>query len=106
MCPEDVRTASVYAENLKKKDFLNVDVPGWLEIGDKGDLPDGFYFKGVVKKFGAATPPIVGLVAVREIGGLKVRCYSANLRTTKENPEGSREELLQMFRAAKFGPPK
>ncbi len=102
-CPADARTPEVYAAHLKEKDFLNGDVPGFVEISDKGDLPEGFFFKGVVKKYpNARTPPILGLVAVRDISGLKVRCYSANLRTTKDRPEGFREELLEMFKEAKF----
>ena len=102
-CPADARTPEVYAARLKERDFLTGDVPGFVEVGNKGNLPDGFYFKGVVKKYpNGRTPPILGLAAVRDIGGLKVRCYSANLRTTKERPEGLREELLEMFKAAKF----
>ena len=78
-------------------------------VGTAEALPDRTrpLVQGVVKRFSdPKTPPILGLVAVREINGLKVRCYSANLRTTKDRPEGSREELLEMFKSAKFGPPK
>jgi hypothetical protein len=99
-CPAEARTAADYAAHLKDKEFLNVDLPGWVEVGDKEELPEGFVFKGVVKKFpNPKTPPILGVVAVREINGLKVRCFSANLRS-----EESREETLKMFKAAKFGP--
>jgi len=106
-CPADARTPADYAENLKKKDFLFVDLPGFVEVGDKEDLPDGFVIKGVVKKFtDPKTPPILGFVAVRDIGGLKVRCYSVNVRTSKDRPEGAREDLLKMFKDATFGPPK
>ena len=45
----------------------------------------------------------LGFVAVRDINGLKVRCYSGSLRTTNKQPEGSREELVEMFKAARFG---
>jgi hypothetical protein len=99
-CPPDARTAADYAARLKEKDFLNIDVPGWVEVGDTGELPDGFFFKGVVKKYGnAKTPPVLGLLAVRDLGGLKVRCFSANLRN-----EASRDEALEAFRGAKVGP--
>jgi hypothetical protein len=98
-CPTDARTPSDYAAHLKEKDFLNVDVPGWVEVGQTEDLPDGFVIKGVVKKFGnPKTPPTLGLIAVRNVGGLKVRCFSANLRSEK-----SREEVLEMFKGATFG---
>lgn len=101
-CPADAQTPAAYAAGLKEKDFLEPETPGWASAGDKGDLPDGFLFKGVVKKYdNPKTPPILGLVAVREINGLKVRCYSANLRS-----EASRDEALELFKGAKFGPAK
>jgi hypothetical protein len=98
-CPEDAQAPEVYATGLKKKDFLMVDVPAWEEVGEKGELPDGFYFKGVVKKFSnAKTPPTLGLLVVRNVGGVKLRFYSANLRG-----EASREEALEMCKGATFG---
>jgi hypothetical protein len=101
-CPADARTPAEYAAHLKEKDFLNVDVPGWVEVGRPEDLPDGFVIKGVVKKFGnPKTPSTLGLIAVRDIGGLKVRCFSANLRSEK-----SRDEVLEMLKGATFGPAK
>jgi hypothetical protein len=97
-CPEDARTPADYAAHLKEKDFLNIDLPGWVEVGAKGELPDGFCFKGVVKKYGnPKTPPVLGLVAVRDVGGLKVRCFSANLRN-----EASRDEALETFTGARL----
>ncbi len=101
-CPADARTPADYAAHLKEKDFLNVEEPGWAEVGEREDLPGGFAFRGVVKKFAnAKTPPVLGLLAVREIDGLKVRCYSDNLRD-----EDSRTQALTMFKGATFGPPK
>jgi hypothetical protein len=101
-CPANARTPADYASRLKQNDFLNVEVPGWVEVGEREDLPDGFVFKGIVKKYpNPKTPPVLGLLAVREIGGLKVRCFSANLRT-----ETSRDVILEMFKAASFAPPK
>src|SRR5262249_36904959 len=76
-CPEDARTPADYAAHLQEKHFLNVDLPGWVEVGDKGELPDGFFFRGVVKKYATKTPPVLGLLAVREVGGLRLRCFSA-----------------------------
>jgi hypothetical protein len=101
-CPADTRTPSDYAAHLKEKDFLNVDLPGWVEVGQAEDLPDGFVIKGAVKKYpDKKTPPLLGVVAVRDLGGLKVRCFSAGLRSEK-----SRDELLEMFKGATFGPAK
>ena len=101
-CPRDALTPADYAAHLKEKEWLNVDVPGFIEVGAKEDLADGFVFKGVVKKFAnPKTPPVLGLAAVRDLGGMKVRCYSANLR----GPD-SLNEALEMFKGAKFGPPK
>jgi hypothetical protein len=101
-CPADARSPADYAAHLKDKDFLNVDLPGWVEVGPKEDLPDGFVFKGVVKKYAEKkTPPVLGLLVVRDIAGLKVRCFSANLRGEK-----SRDEALEIFKAATFGPAK
>ncbi len=98
-CPKDALTPADYAAHLKEKDWLNVDVPGFIEVGAKEDLPDGFVIKGVVKKFpNPKTPPILGLVVVRDVGGVKVRCYSANLR----GPD-SLNEALEMFKGANFG---
>ncbi len=95
-CPADARTPVDYTTHLKRKDFLNVDVPGWVEVGGTEELPDGFVIKGVVKKpLNAKAPPTLGLVAVRDIGGIKVRCYSANLRNEK-----SRDEALELFKSA------
>jgi predicted Zn finger-like uncharacterized protein len=97
-CPQDARTPDDYPSRLKEKDFLNIDVPGWVEVGKKEDLPDGFLFKGVVKKFSnPKTPPTLGFVAVRDVGGMKLRCFSANLRDEK-----SRDEALELFEGAKF----
>jgi hypothetical protein len=101
-CPADARTPSDYAAHLKEKDFLNIDLPGWAEVGQAEDLPDGFVIKGAVKKYpDKKTPPLLGLVAVRDIGGLKVRCFSAGLRSEK-----SRDDVLEMFKGATFGPAK
>ncbi len=101
-CPKDALTPADYAAHLKEKDWLNVDVAAWVEIGAREDLPDGFVIKGVVKKFPLPkTPPTLGFVAVREIGGMKVRCYSSNLR----GPD-SLNEALEMFKAANFATPK
>jgi hypothetical protein len=102
-CPDDARTPADYVAHLKEKDWLNVDVPGFVEVGQKEEWPDGFIIRGVVKRFGGKTPPVLGFVAVRDINGLKVRCYSGSLRTTNKQPEGSREELVEMFKAARFG---
>ncbi len=101
-CPPDALTAAVYEAHLKEKDWLNVDVPAFVEVGPKEDLPDGFVIKGVVKKFSnPKTPPVLGFVAVRDIGGLKVRCYGANLR----GPD-SLADALEAFKTARFGPAK
>jgi hypothetical protein len=101
-CPADARTAADYAARLKEKDFLFVDLPGWVEVGKKEELPDGFVIKGVVyKPSNPKSPPTLGLVVVREVAGLKVRCFSANLRGEK-----SRDEVLEMFKGATFGPAK
>ncbi|HKI30944.1 MAG TPA: hypothetical protein VKA46_03705 [Gemmataceae bacterium] len=101
-CPDDARTPADYAAHLKEKDFLNVDVPAWVEVGEKADLADGFVIQGVVKKYpDPKTPPILSLLVVRDIDGLKVRCFSANLRD-----EQSRNQLLEMFKGVGFGPPK
>jgi hypothetical protein len=101
-CPADARNPADYTTHLKQKDFLNVDTPAWVEVGQPEELPDGFAIKGVVKKpLNAKAPPTLGLVAVRDIAGLKVRCYSANLRSEK-----SRDEALDLFKSARFGAPK
>jgi hypothetical protein len=101
-CPADARTPADYAAHLKGKDFLFVDWPAWVEVGKVEALPDGFVIKGVVKKYGnPKTPPVLGLVVVREIGGLKVRCFSATLRGEK-----SRDEALEMLKGATFGAAK
>jgi hypothetical protein len=100
-CPADAQTPADYTAHLKEKDWLNVDVPGFVEVGAKEDLPDGFVIKGVVKKFGnTKTPPVLGFVAVRDLGGMKVRCYGADLRT-----QASLDETLEAFKAAKFAAP-
>jgi hypothetical protein len=101
-CPADARTVADYTTHLKQKDFLNVDVPAWVELGQPEELSDGFMIKGIVKKpLNAKAPPTLGLVAVRDIAGLKVRCYSANLRSEK-----SRDEALEVFKSASFAAPK
>jgi hypothetical protein len=105
-CPDDAGKPDNYAAHLKEKDWLTGDGPGFAEVDQKEEWPDGFVIRGVVQRFGGKAPPTLGFVAVRDINGLKVRCYSANLRTTKEFPEGSRQELIDMFKAAKFGPPE
>jgi hypothetical protein len=101
-CPADARTAADYAAHLKEKDFLLPELPGWVELGPNEELSDGFVIKGVVKAFpNPKTPPVLGLLAVREIGGLRVRCLSATLRRAE-----SRDEALAMFKGARFGPPE
>jgi hypothetical protein len=101
-CPADALTPADYKAHLKEKDWLNVDVPAFVEVGDKEDLPDGFVLRCVVKKFGnAKTPPVLGFVAVRDINGMKVRCFGANLRSLE-----SLNDALESFKAAKFAPPK
>jgi predicted Zn finger-like uncharacterized protein len=99
-CPNQARTPADYTARLKDKDFLTVDLPGWVEVGNREDLADGFVIKGVVKKFpNPKTPPVLAFLAVRDIGGLRVRCFSGDLRT-----EMSRDAVLEMFKGASFGP--
>jgi hypothetical protein len=101
-CPPDATAPADYAAHLKEKDWLNVDVPGFIEVGPKEDLPDGFVIKGVIRKFSnAKTPPVLGFVAVRDLAGMKVRCYGADLRSTE-----SLDDTLEAFKAAKFAAPK
>ncbi len=98
LCPAEAQTAAVNATLAKSKGEPDFD-GGWKEVGEKQALPDGFYIFGTVR----ATPepkagPLLGLVAVREVEGLKLRCRSSSLRD-----ETSRTEALELFRGAKLG---
>ncbi len=98
LCPTEAQTAAVNAALAKAKGEPDFD-GGWKEVGEKQTLPDGFYIFGTVR----ATPepragPLLGLVAVREVDGLKLRCRSSSLRD-----ETSRSEALELFRGAKLG---
>jgi hypothetical protein len=98
LCPTDAQTAAVNAALAKAKGEPDFD-GGWREVGEKQALPDGFYIFGTVRA--TAEPkagPLLGLVAVREVDGLKLRCRSSNLRD-----ETSRAEALELFRGAKLG---
>jgi hypothetical protein len=91
----------VFAEKLKEKDFLNIDQL-WTEFTEKGKLPDGWYIEGVVTNYRDKNEkPHLGLVVVRDVAGVKLRCKSTDLRI-----EDLRKEALELCRSLKLGPGK
>lgn len=96
--PDDApATPDAYAEKLKVKDFQGIGY-AWSEITEKKALPDGFLITGQVRDYEDKTaPPRLGLVMVRTIDGVKVRCSSGRLRS-----QALREEAMQILKTAGF----
>jgi hypothetical protein len=91
-------TADAFAEKLKEKDFLSIDQV-WTEITEKGQVPDGWFIKGVVTAYRDKNEKSrLGLVVVRDVAGVKLRCKSTDLRS-----EALRKEALDVCRSLKFG---
>jgi hypothetical protein len=95
----DPRNADDFAAKLKEKDFLDIGKV-WTQVTERGRLPDGFYVKGVVADTeDRRQKPALGLVVVRKVGGLTLRCKSSNLRS-----EALRTEAIELVTSARFGP--
>jgi hypothetical protein len=94
----DPLAVDAFAEKLKEKDFLSIDQV-WTEVTEKGKLPDGWFIKGVVTNYRDKNDkPRLGLVVMREVGGVKLRCKSTDLRS-----EDLRKEALDLCRSLFFG---
>jgi hypothetical protein len=95
--PGDARDAETYAARLLEKDFLDANYV-FTEITEKGKLPDGFLIKGVVGSTRSKREkPRLGLVMVREVGGVRLMAAAFHLRD-----EPAREEAVEMFRGARL----
>jgi hypothetical protein len=91
-------TAEDYAEKLKKKDFVDIEYV-FTTITAKEKLPDGFIIQGEVSNYKSAKEkPRLGLVMVRDLGGVPVICQSTSLRS-----EELRKEAIALFGSAKLG---
>jgi hypothetical protein len=89
--------AATYAEKLKEEDFDDY-LRVYTEITETGQLPDGFFITGLVQDQGAPdSPPGLGLVMVRRVDGLRIRCKGSNLAD-----EAIRTEAMEIFKSAGF----
>ena len=94
-------TLDAYAARLKEKNWHDFGF-FWPQITEQSTLPDGFVIKGLVQDHtDPSAPPRFGLVMVREICALKVRCKGTNLRS-----EAIRQEAMELFKTAAFGTPR
>ncbi|HTU88810.1 MAG TPA: MJ0042-type zinc finger domain-containing protein [Gemmataceae bacterium] len=85
-----------YAAKLLQKDFQE---PGqqFTEIREKGDLPDGFFLKGVVKSQ-ARPKPEFGFVIVRKVNGAFLRCRSGTVANRPVSEDVLRQKMLDIFK--------
>lgn len=85
-----------YATKLLQKDFQE---PGqqFSEIGEKGDLPDGFFLKGAMKKQDRPKPEF-GFVIVRKINGAFLRCRNGVVANRPVSDEELRQTMLDIFK--------
>jgi predicted Zn finger-like uncharacterized protein len=85
-----------YAAKLLEKDFQE---PGqqFTEITEKGDLPDGFFIKGVVKHQ-ARPRPEFGFVIVRKINGAFLRCRNGTVDRRPVSDDELRQTMLDVFK--------
>jgi hypothetical protein len=92
-----------YAAKLKQRDFLDFDPDHYFaQITDTQKRPDGFVITGVVKSStGVKEKPRLGLVMVRDLGGVKLRCASTQLYS-----DAVRQEAIELFQSARIGPGK
>lgn len=99
---EEAKSADAYAERVRARDFLEIDSDftgyAFVEVAEKQTLPDGFVILGSARNWNRrGEKPQLGLVVVREVGGVKLRCVSPNLRD-----EALRREALEVCRSARF----
>ncbi len=94
---DDVKDADACATKLKRRDLVDVDDSEWLfgEVTAREKLPDGFLVKGVTLRARNRLEKRLGLVMVREVGGLRLVCQGTALTS-----EALRDEVIEMFRAA------